>query len=162
MGKSCLIQFTNSCCLFTQDPSYQGKVERGTKCFPNPQGCHSGDDEGCGGCPGGGVTFSAELRKNHGRFGLSQRSARGPGEAHICVWGRWASAGVLRGWAAEEVSRGAADPCYPAEVGGVFKNCILLCFSFYFSPPKKKKKTTQALELIKQRTEMLGCAGVQL
>ena len=117
---------------------------------------------GAGDAPAGGVTLSAELRKDNGRFGLSQRSAGGPGEAHICVRGSWASAGVLRGRAVEEASRGAADPSYPAEAGSVFKNCILLCFSFYFFFPRKKKKTIQALELIKQRTERLGCAGVQL
>lgn len=61
MGKSRRIPFTSSCCLFTRDPSYQGKTERGTKRFPPHQGYHSGDDAGCGGCPGGGVMLSAEL-----------------------------------------------------------------------------------------------------
>lgn len=70
---------------------------------------------------------------------------------------------VPAGAGREEASSGAAAPQYPAEVGGVCKNCILhssLLLYFFFSFPQKK--AIQTLELINRWAERLGTCWLQL
>lgn len=130
----------------------------GEKALPTPSGCHSRDHAVCWGCPGeegadvlvravNGPWQGWPFPAQHQGPGGSPHLCAGAGPALVsCGDGRWRNAGL-------QTHR------YPAEAFQT-SHSSLLCF--LFPVPLPKKKTMQALELIKQRTESLGCAGVQL
>lgn len=127
------------------------RPRRGDEALPTS----SGDDVGHGECSGGW----GELWKDHGRFELSQHSAAARGKP-TSVCGEPGQHRCLRGRAGRKQAVGLQPHATPRRRGAfakiAFFSAFLPSIFFFFFP---QKKAIQALELIKQRTERLGCAG---